>query len=188
MLPKLFHPLRHLAWRNSRQRTIPRVKARHLTSDPDDLRQAIVHKDMVDPITDRYHTASRRFAFRYEAREVFLGAVESLLGLHTLILIVHASGAASHAAEGTGVLNGFMRSRAHVAKPSTVSRALFLRREHAKDGSECAECAALFTVAILVYKLYCVYTCTFLCTYIHNCMIYTHSYNLVTGVTNLVIT
>ena len=102
MLPKLFHPLRHLAWRNSRQRTIPRVKARHLTSDPHDLRQAIVHKDMVDPITDRYHTASTRFAFLREAREVWLGAFEPRLGLHTLILIVHASGAASHGRTNAG--------------------------------------------------------------------------------------
>jgi hypothetical protein len=75
------------------------VEARRLTSEPDDLRLAIVHKDMVDPIADRYHTASNRFALLREARQVWLGFCEPRLGLRILILLVHASGAASHAAE-----------------------------------------------------------------------------------------
>ena len=73
MLPKLFHPLRHLGWGNSRHRAIPRAKARHLARDPDDLRQAKVQKGMVDPIAERYHTASNLCALFSEARQVWLG-------------------------------------------------------------------------------------------------------------------
>ena len=61
-----------------------------------------------------------------------------------------------------------------------------LRREHANDENECAGCAALFTVAILVLYAYNIYTCTFLCTYIHSYMTYNRvTVNIVTWLQGL---